>query len=88
MKNLGKFSHISNKGNIIFKSINTPPMGALVFTENKKRFGKINRIFGPTKEAYISVRPFKNFDLLNFDEKLFLSKKSSKKRGRRKRQKK
>lgn len=83
MKSLGKFSHISNKGNIILRSPNTPSMGAFVFTKDKKRIGKVNRIFGPTKNAYISIRPNQSINL-NPGDDLYLSSRYSKKKSAKK----
>lgn len=90
MKKVGTYSHISNKGNLIYRSPNTPPMGAFIFTEKKKKIGKINGIFGPTKNAYISIRPSKPLKETKYQpgDKLYLSEKSKSKRGRKKRKKK
>ncbi len=91
MKQLGKISHISNRGRVILKSNQTPSFGLPVFTENKKKFGKIYDVFGPTKSPYISIKVFtKNpKDLENrVGDILYISSKKIDKRGRRKRKKK
>lgn len=95
MKVLGNSLHIANSGKLIARSDKTPQAGGIVFTSNKKKIGKVNYVFGPTKKPYISIRLFKSADLneirKNYGEKLFVSKPNSKKnnkRGRRKRQRK
>lgn len=91
MKQLGKISHISNRGRVILKSNQTPSFGLPVFTENKKKFGKVYDVFGPTKSPYISVKIFakssKNLEN-RVGDILYISSKKIEKRGRRKRRKK
>lgn len=91
MKILGTISHVSNKGNIIARSTSTPALGLPVFTEDKKRIGKIHDVFGPTKEPYIIIKPNRAIDPEKFDnqfgEVLLVSAKPVKKWGRKKRKK-
>jgi RNA-binding protein len=91
MKELGTISHISNKGRLILRSKETPAFGLVVFTEDKKRLGKISDVFGPTKKPYISIKvPAKNSKNLEnrVGESLYVNSKLNKKWGRRKRRKK
>jgi RNA-binding protein len=99
MKILGTISHISNKGNIIARSSSTPALGLIVFTDDKKRIGKIHDVFGPTKEPYITIKPLRNRDSKkhtdntnHLDDRvgavLYISSKPVKKWGRKKRKKK
>jgi RNA-binding protein len=91
MKKLGKISHISNKGKIIVRSVNTPGFGLPVFNENKKKIGSVQDVFGPTKNPYITVKVYaKNTENLDkrVGETLFVSSKPIKKWGRKKRKKK
>ncbi len=91
MKKLGKISHISNRGKIIVRSDNTPGFGLAVFSEDKKRIGIIQDIFGPTKRPYITVKVHakntKNI-VSRVGESVFVSSKPIKKWGRKKRKKK
>ena len=92
MKFLGSSLHIANSGKLIARSSNTPSPGAIVFNSNKKKIGKVNYVFGPTKKPYISIRLFKSTNLKeiekNYGEKLFVSKTNSKKRRMKSRHKK
>ncbi len=91
MKILGTISHVSNKGNIIARSKSTPALGLPVFTENKKRIGRVHDVFGPTKEPYITIKPNRAINLEKFEnqigEVLLVSAKPVKKWGRKKRKK-
>lgn len=91
MKKLGKISHISNRGRAILRSDKTPGFGLAVFTEDKKKFGTVYDVFGPTKEPFISVKAYaknpKNLEN-RVGETLYISSKPIKKWGRRKRRKK
>lgn len=90
MKQLGKISHISNRGRVIVKSNQTPGFGLPVFTDNKKKFGKVYDVFGPTKGPYISIKVFgKSKNLENrVGEIMYIPSKKIEKRGRKKRKKK
>jgi RNA-binding protein len=94
MKILGTISHISNKGNIIARSSSTPALGLTVFTEDKNKIGKVHDVFGPTKEPYITIKPFrsrdskKQIDINRVGAVLYISSKPVKKWGRKKRKKK
>ena len=102
MKILGTVSHISNKGNIIARSNSTPALGLTVFTDDKKRIGKVHDVFGPTKEPYITIKPFRSRNSrdskkqidnnMHLDNRvgavLYISSKPVKKWGRKKRKKK
>ena len=91
MKKLGTISHISGRGKVILKSNQTPGFGMTIFTKNKKKFGKVRDVFGPTKEPYISIKVYaRNSNNLEdrVGETLYVSSKPNKKWGRRKRRKK
>ena len=91
MKKLGNISHISSRGRVIVRSNQTPGFGLAVFLKNNKRFGNISDVFGPTKEPYISIKVnAKNSKNLDYrvGETLYVSTKTNKKWGRRKRRKK
>ncbi|MCK9150949.1 H/ACA ribonucleoprotein complex subunit GAR1 [Methanobacterium alcaliphilum] len=91
MKILGTISHISNKGNIIARSSQSPALGLPVFTKDNKRIGKVHDVFGPTKKPYVTIKPFrtKNSDVFHdqVGEELYVSTKPVKKWGRKKRKK-
>ncbi len=91
MKKLGNISHISNRGRLILRSNHTPRFGIAVFTKNKKKFGTVSDVFGPTKEPYISIKVYaknsKNLDD-RVGETLYVESKTNKNWGRRKRRKK
>ena len=92
MKHLGHILHIANSGKLIARSSKTPSPGAIVFDNNKKKIGKVNYVFGPTKNPYVSIQLFKSANLSKikkqYGEKLFVSKPKSKKRRMKPRQKK
>ena len=92
MKFLGNSLHIANSGKLIARSDKTPSPGAYVFNSKKKKIGKVNYVFGPTKNPYISIRLFKSTNKKEIEnkygEKLFVSKPKSKKRRMKSRQKK
>ncbi|MDI6644301.1 MAG: Gar1/Naf1 family protein [Methanobacteriaceae archaeon] len=92
MKELGIISHISNKGNIILRSNQTPGFRLPVFTKKKEKLGIVHDIFGPTKNPYITIKPNRAINSKNFEnrvgEVLYIGTKPVKKWGRRKRRKK
>lgn len=86
MKVLGNSLHIANSGKLIAKGKQTPIAGALVFDSKKKKIGKINTVFGPTRSPYISINLFKSTNkekiMKNQGEKLFVSTDKKRKRGK------
>jgi RNA-binding protein len=91
MKKLGNISHISNRGRVILRSNQTPGFGMAVFLKDKKRFGAVSDVFGPTKEPYISIKVHaKNSKNLEYrvGDTIYVSSKPNNKWGRRKRRKK
>ena len=91
MKVLGNSLHIAKSGKLIARGKQTPIIGALVFDNNKNKIGKVNTVFGPTKNPYISINLFRSANrdriMKNSGEKLFVSKDKKRKRGRRPRKK-
>ena len=87
MKFLGNTLHIANSGKLIARSSKTPSPGAIVFNSNKKKIGKVNYVFGPTKNPYVSIRLFKSANKKEIEkhcgEKLFVSKSKPKKSRKR-----
>lgn len=83
MKFLGNSLHIANSSKLIARSSKTPADGGIVFDSKKNKIGKVNYVFGPTKQPYISIRLFKSTNKneieKNCGEKLFVSKPKSKK---------
>ncbi|MGN1362448.1 MAG: Gar1/Naf1 family protein [Methanobrevibacter sp.] len=77
MKILGNSLHIANSGKLIARGKQTPIAGALVFNGKKKKIGKVNTVFGPTKSPYISINLFRSTNrdqiMENYGEKLFVS---------------
>ncbi|MFX1485725.1 MAG: H/ACA ribonucleoprotein complex subunit GAR1 [Promethearchaeota archaeon] len=57
MKWLGLVTHVSSMGKLIIQSDFTPPLNALVLTENERKAGTISDVFGPVKKPYISITP-------------------------------
>jgi RNA-binding protein len=88
MKFLGTISHLSNSGKLIARSSNTPSSGAFVFNKNKKKIGKIQSVFGPTKNPYIAINLFKSINIESFRnsqaDDLYMSLNHNKKRRERK----
>ena len=85
MKFLGNSLHIANSGKLIARSSKTPSPGGIVFDADKKKIGKVNYVFGPTKNPYVSIKLFKSAQKNRYDsgEKLFVSKPKSKKASKR-----
>ncbi|KZX12451.1 Gar1/Naf1 family protein [Methanobrevibacter oralis] len=83
MKFLGNTLHIASSGKLIARSSKTPTEGGIVFNNKKDKIGRVNYVFGPTKQPYISIHLFEstNRDEIkkNYGEKLFVSKSKSKK---------
>ncbi|OWT32904.1 hypothetical protein BGI41_05155 [Methanobrevibacter sp. 87.7] len=88
MKVLGNSLHIANSGKLIARGKQTPVAGAIVFNSKKKKIGKVNTVFGPTKSPYISINLFRSTNrdniMDNYGEKLFVSNNNKKSRKRRK----
>lgn len=86
MKFLGNSLHIANSGKLIARSLNPPSSGGIVYGGNKNKIGKVEHVFGPTKQPYISIRLFKSADTdeikRNYGEKLFVSRPKSRKSKR------
>nr|WP_233126324.1 Gar1/Naf1 family protein [Methanobrevibacter sp. 87.7] len=80
--------HIANSGKLIARGKQTPVAGAIVFNSKKKKIGKVNTVFGPTKSPYISINLFRSTNrdniMDNYGEKLFVSNNNKKSRKRRK----
>ena len=91
MKFLGNSLHIANSGKLIARSDKTPNAGGIVFDSDKNKIGKVNYVFGPTKNPYISIRLFKSANIKrlqkNYGEKLFVSRPKKKKSNERRRKK-
>ena len=95
MKFLGNSLHIANSGKLIARAKKTPNADGIVYDSHNNKIGKVNYVFGPTKNEYIYIRLFRSANInkikKNYGEKLFVSKpkqKKSKRRGRRLRNKK
>ncbi|HID27722.1 MAG TPA: H/ACA RNA-protein complex protein Gar1 [Methanosarcinales archaeon] len=81
MKRLGKVIHVDNKGNLIVRRESTKEkevsikLNSVVMNKNKKKIGKIQDVFGPVKNPYISVRVFKSINNLYKlkNEKVYIS---------------
>lgn len=57
LNRLGKSLHLSNNGNLIFKTEKKPEIGDQVFDKELKKVGIVFDIFGPTSNPYVSVKP-------------------------------
>jgi RNA-binding protein len=55
LNRLGKLLHISSSRNLVVRAEVTPPIGAVVMTEDRREVGRVSDVFGPTKAPYISV---------------------------------
>ena len=91
MKVLGNISHIAKSGKLIATTTQTPPSGAYVLTENKKKIGRVNDVFGPVKNPYVSINLFRSTNKEELEnmigEKLYVSSNKNK-RGKKARKKK
>ena len=56
MFKLGESLHISSSRNLILRAEVTPPLGAVVLTEDAKEVGRVIDVFGPKKAPFVSVR--------------------------------
>ncbi len=64
MKRLGKVLHISNRGSIILRVEQTPPLGnkSIVMDKKAQEIGRIVDIFGPVSNPYVAIRPKRDFN--------------------------
>ncbi|MHA1202618.1 MAG: H/ACA ribonucleoprotein complex subunit GAR1 [Candidatus Heimdallarchaeaceae archaeon] len=63
IKKLGRVLHRSDLGHAILKDPpKLPKIGSDVVNENMEHIGRVNDIFGPVKEPYVSVRVKKEWD--------------------------
>lgn len=63
IKKLGKVLHRSDLGHAILKNPpKLPKIGSDVVNENMEHIGKVNDIFGPVKEPYVSVKVKKEWE--------------------------
>ncbi len=60
MKVLGNILHVANSGKLIAIANTTPPSGAYVFTNDNKKIGRVNDVFGPVKSPYVSIKLFRS----------------------------
>ena len=73
MKKLGVVLHTTNYGNLLVrgkfsgKNVVSKIAGSVVVTKKMKKIGKVYDVFGPVKQPYISVKPFKEIS----DRELF-----------------
>ena len=59
----------------------SPPIGAEVVDKQVQRIGKIQDVFGPVKEPYVSIKPFDGVDLKKIiGQQVYLYRKQAKKR--------
>ena len=55
LNKLGKLLHISSSRNLVLRAEVTPPIGAVVMTNDSREVGRVSDVFGPTKAPYVSV---------------------------------
>ncbi|MFW9850813.1 MAG: H/ACA ribonucleoprotein complex subunit GAR1 [Candidatus Thorarchaeota archaeon] len=56
MRRLGKVLQVTKSASLIVQTDKTPPLGAKVVDKKAQRVGKIQDVFGPVKNPYISIR--------------------------------
>ena len=54
---LGIVENVSHEGLLIIRGDAVPDHGSIVYGADKKRIGKVKRVFGPVERPYISVIP-------------------------------
>ncbi|MFX0096758.1 MAG: H/ACA ribonucleoprotein complex subunit GAR1 [Candidatus Hodarchaeota archaeon] len=57
MKWLGLVMHVTSQGRLILQSDFTPPLNALVATEDKQNVGRVFDVFGPVRKPFVSIAP-------------------------------
>ena len=72
--NMGFFKH-SAQDDLVCKATieDVPFFNAPVYLENKQMIGKIDEIFGPYRDYYVSVRPIENVHASSFEKKTKVS---------------
>ena len=76
LKKIGTISHITSTNKLIVPSNKTPRIGSVIVNKQHKPIGKINDIFGPTKQPYISIK----FKKANTGEAVYLQPKNKRRR--------
>jgi RNA-binding protein len=56
-KKLGVVENIAHDGSLLVRSAFAPPSGVEVLDRRHRPVGRVLRVFGPTKEPIVSVRP-------------------------------
>jgi RNA-binding protein len=56
VRRLGTVLHVTPRGMIILRTDKTPPAGAKVVDKKVAMVGKIQDVFGPVNNPYVSVR--------------------------------
>ena len=80
LKKIGTISHITSTNKLIVPSNKTPRIGSVIVNKQHKQIGKINDIFGPTKQPYISIKTSKKFKKANTGEAVYLQPKNKRRR--------
>ncbi|ADP77270.1 H/ACA RNA-protein complex component Gar1 [Methanothermus fervidus DSM 2088] len=53
----GKLLKITDKGFLVAKVKMTPAIGSPVYSSDNIKIGNVKRVFGPTKNPYITIDP-------------------------------
>lgn len=80
LKKIGTISHITSTNKLIVPSNKTPRIGSVIVNKQHKPIGKINDIFGPTKQPYISIKTSKKIKKANTGEAVYLQPKNKRRR--------
>jgi RNA-binding protein len=64
MRRLGEVLHVSKRGALIVRTDKTPPIGreSIVLDKKANRVGTVVDVFGPVKNPYVSIRPYKKMN--------------------------
>lgn len=57
MKKLGVVENLAYDGTILVRADYAPPRGASVVDKRRRLLGKVEKVFGPVREPFASVRP-------------------------------
>lgn len=72
-RKLGVVENIAHDGSLLVRSVFAPSNGIEVLDRRHRSIGRVVRVFGPTKEPIVSVRPARAAALSLIGAEVFVS---------------
>jgi RNA-binding protein len=72
-RKLGVVENIAHDGSLLVRSAFAPSSGVEVLDRRRRQIGRVVRVFGPTKEPIVSVRPVRAAPLSLIGSDVFVS---------------